>query len=220
LVTAESYRLTALFGGTFDPVHYGHIKTVQELKQRLNLDTVYMIPAAVPPLRDKPQVSASQRLQLLKLALEDIPGIFIDNRELKREGVSYSVDTLTEIRHELCDESALVMMIGGDAFLKLDQWHQWQRIFELAHVVVAHRPGWVLNNQSYTPALKDLIDQRLCDNSAQLMQQQSGCLWFERVTPVDISATMIRAAIEHNESIEEFVPSKVSSYIHDNRLYQ
>jgi nicotinate-nucleotide adenylyltransferase len=130
-----------ILGGTFDPVHYGHLRTAYELMEAVDFAEVRFLPAGIPPHRDAPHADAPTRLAMVRAAIEGEPRFIVDDRELRREGPSYSVDTLLDLRAEHPHRS-LCLMVGMDAFLGLPQWHQWRRILQLAHIVVAHRPGW------------------------------------------------------------------------------
>src|SRR6202522_2934291 len=130
-----------LFGGTFDPIHYGHLRTAFELWQLLKLAQVRFLPTGNPPHREAPLASSELRLEMVRAAVAGQPGFAVDDREIRRSGVSYSVDTLTDLRREHPQRS-LCLLLGMDAFLGMPTWHRWRDIFELAHVVVAHRPGW------------------------------------------------------------------------------
>jgi len=130
-----------LFGGTFDPIHYGHLRTAFELWQLLKLSQVRFLPTGNPPHREAPLASSELRLEMVRAAVAGQPGFAVDDREIRRSGVSYSVDTLTDLRREHPQRS-LCLLLGMDAFLGMPTWHRWREIFELAHVVVAHRPGW------------------------------------------------------------------------------
>ena len=120
-------RRIGLLGGTFDPVHNGHIRLAVEMGERLQLDEIHLIPAAVPPLRDQPRVAGSQRLAMLATVIEEFDSFVIDDRELHRDGPSYTIDTLEELRQEHPDDS-MSLIIGMDAFLQLEQWHRWKDI--------------------------------------------------------------------------------------------
>ena len=130
-----------IFGGTFDPIHYGHLRTAFELLQALRLTEVRFMPAGNPPHRESPVANAEVRLQMVMAATEGQHGFLVDDREIRREGPSYSVDTLATLRAEHPDRS-LCLIVGMDAFLGLPKWYQWREILQLSHVVVAHRPGW------------------------------------------------------------------------------
>ena len=130
-----------LFGGTFDPIHYGHLRTAFELWQELRLAEVRFLPTGSPPHRDDPLASSELRLAMVRAAVADQPAFVVDDREIRRTGISYSVDTVTELRAEYPDRS-LCLLLGMDAFLGLPNWHRWRDLLGLAHIVVAHRPGW------------------------------------------------------------------------------
>ncbi|MDE2052430.1 MAG: nicotinate-nucleotide adenylyltransferase, partial [Gammaproteobacteria bacterium] len=130
-----------LFGGTFDPIHYGHLRTAFELWQELRLAEVRFLPTGSPPHREQPLADAELRLRMVQAAVADQPAFVVDDREVRRTGISYSVDTLTELRAEYPDRS-LCLLLGMDAFLGLPNWHRWRDLLGLAHIVVAHRPGW------------------------------------------------------------------------------
>lgn len=207
-----------MLGGTFDPVHLGHLRSAVELHEALMLDQLHMIPAQQPPLRDRPQVSAQQRLALLKAGIGDTPGLVADDRELQREGPSYSVDTLIELRAEYGAQARLVMAIGFDAFLRLTQWHQPERIFELAHLVVIARPGY---NELLSAPLRELVEQRAVDSVEKLMQRPcGGYLMLELPSLMAISATYIRQRLEVGKSVRYLVPEPVEEAIRCRGLYQ
>ncbi len=130
----------ALLGGTFDPVHYGHLRCADEARQKLGLKNLYLLPAGSPPHRDEPQATCKQRLDMLQLARREFPLLLIDDRETRRNGPSYMVDTLQELRQELPNRS-LLLLIGQDVANQLHSWYQWQQLFELAHIVILTRPG-------------------------------------------------------------------------------
>ncbi len=132
--------MIGLFGGTFDPIHYGHLRPLWEVKEALKFDQLRLIPSFIPPHRGKPGASAKQRLEMLRLAVADVPDYEVDERELQRGGPSYTVETLQSLRNELGDQP-LCWVMGLDAFLGLASWYQWRRITELAHIVVTQRPG-------------------------------------------------------------------------------
>nr|WP_298057799.1 nicotinate-nucleotide adenylyltransferase [uncultured Halomonas sp.] len=207
-----------MLGGTFDPVHLGHLRSAVELHETLVLDRLHMIPAQQPPLRDRPQVSAQQRLALLKAGIGDTPGIIADDRELQREGPSYSVDTLIELRAEYGDQARLVMAIGYDAFLRLAQWYQPERIFELAHLVVIARPGY---NDPLPAPLAELVEHRAVSNIETLMLTPCGS-YTTLVLPslMAISATHIRECLHQGKSVRYLVPAPVEQAIKHHGLYQ
>ena len=134
--------MIGIFGGTFDPIHYGHLRPASEIRRTLNLDALYLVPAANPPHRPSPVATPAQRLTMLELALTEFPELQVDDRELQRGGISYTVDTLRSYRSQY-PQAALALLVGTDAFDGIETWHQWQQLPELAHIVVMQRPGRV-----------------------------------------------------------------------------
>lgn len=209
-------RRVGVLGGTFDPVHCGHLRLALELAEQLALDRVLLIPAARPPHRAAPVASPERRLQMLQLAVAGERRLRVDARECRRAGASYTVDTLTELRAELGPEPALCFLVGADAFLGMSTWHQWQRLPELAHIVVVARPGWRL------PAVLGPMEcwrDRFTDNSDTLFANSVGGILFAMLSPLDISATRIRALVAKGRSARYLVPDAVWSYIRRQRLY-
>lgn len=207
-----------MLGGTFDPVHLGHLRSAVELKEALQLDQLHMIPAQQPPLRGRPQVSAPQRLALLKAGIGDTPGLIADDRELRRDGPSYSVDTLVELRSEFGEQARLMMAIGYDAFLRLTQWYLPERLFALAHLVVIARPGY---SEPLPAPLMELVGSRAVDSVEKLMQRPcGGYLMLELPSLMAISATYIRERLETGKSIRYLVPEPVEKSIRQRGLYQ
>ncbi|WP_404345504.1 nicotinate-nucleotide adenylyltransferase [Vreelandella venusta] len=207
-----------MLGGTFDPVHNGHLRSAIEVREALGLHTLHMVPAPQPPLRDTPQVSAAQRLALLKAGIGETPGLLADDRELHREGPSYSVDTLAELRQQYGENVPLVMIIGFDAFLRLAKWDRAEQLFELAHLVVIARPGY----QSPWPTpLKELVGDRAVDSVAALMHHTRGrVLMLELPSLMAISATYIRQRLSDGKSVRYLVPEAVEQAIFHQGLYQ
>ena len=210
-----------IFGGTYNPVHWGHVRTALEIKNTLKLEKMLMVPCGIPPHRQLPGVSSDARLAMLKLAIKDFPELEIDERELKRGGPSYSVDTLQSLRNEMPGQS-FAMCIGMDAFLALNTWHRWQDLFGLAHIVVAHRPGWSMEKiRDQLPSeLKNELKQRYKTDLAEISRNKAGTIVELKVTEIDISSSSIRQRIENNESISGLVPVAVEGYINRQSLYR
>lgn len=206
-----------MFGGTFDPVHVGHLRSAVELREALGLDRVHMLPAAHPPLREVPGVSAEHRLELLQLGIGDTPGLVADGRELKRSGPSFSADTLAELRAEYGVQARLVMALGHDAFLRLADWHDPERLFELAHVVVVERP----DHQAPLPdALGELIVGRDVDTPDQLMAHPAGgLLRLSLPTRMAISATEVRQRLANGLSVRYLLTAEVELRLRALGLY-
>ncbi|TRW96151.1 nicotinate-nucleotide adenylyltransferase [Candidatus Methylobacter oryzae] len=209
--------MIGIFGGTFDPVHYGHLRSALEVKDIFGLDEVRLIPCADPPHRGQPAVTAEMRLRMLELAIQDRLGLTVDTRELDRHKTdqtpSYMVDTLQSLRQEFPNEP-LLLFIGTDAFEHLTGWHQWQRLFDYAHIAVMTRPGFE------TPALNDFFKARLAKNIDRLRQQNAGQLYFQQITQLDISATAIRDMIARKQNPVFLLPDAVIEYIKQNKLYE
>ncbi|WP_346799270.1 nicotinate-nucleotide adenylyltransferase [Halomonas sp. Bachu 37] len=211
-----------MFGGTFDPVHLGHLRSAVEVREVLELDRLHMIPAPQPPLRDRPQVAPLTRLELLEAGIGDTPGLVADGRELERSGPSYTVDTLKELRQEYGDEARLVMVVGLDAFLRLGQWRDPQRLFELAHVVVLDRPDSPQHSHAPLPdAPWELLGDREVDSVAKLMQRPGGGLLHLRLpSRMAISATEIRRRLASGLSVRYLLAEAVERRIQAKHLYR
>lgn len=208
----DARHVVGIFGGTFDPIHYGHLRAAREVFARLNLSELRFIPAGAPPLRVPPVARPVQRLAMVELAIADLPGFRVDDRELKRAGPSYTVDTLAALRAEL-GTVPMCLLLGMDQFLGFERWHRWQDIAELAHLVVLNRPG------SAPESLPPWGAARRTEDLPKLRERPGGLLVFLAIQPQDISATRIRAAVARGESIDGLVPPAVQQYILSNRLY-
>ena len=208
-----------VFGGTFDPIHFGHLRPALDLLEQLSLQRLHLIPCAVPPHRGEPHASAAQRLAMLELAVAGQPGFVVDERELRRSGPSYMVDTLASLRAEV-GETPLCLILGVDAFLGLPGWHRWQRLLELAHIVVTHRPGWQLDETSMPQALRQAVQEHWLADGAALRAQSAGGVLLQSVTQLDISATDIRERIAAGYSANYLLPVTVWQYIQEQDLYR
>lgn len=204
-----------LFGGTFNPIHNGHLRMALEFKQHLGLDRMYLVPAALPPHRSQPEVSAEQRLAMVKLAVAECEQLQVDDRELKRSTPSYTVDTLESLRQELGEQVSLVLCMGMDSLLGLPSWHRWQEIFELANIAVAARPGWQMLEEG---PVAELLEQRQV-SAAQLAEHTRGVIVVEELSLLPISSTDIRRQIAWGFSPNYLIPSRVWSYIQQHGLY-
>jgi len=205
-----------LFGGTFDPVHIGHLRTALELKDALGLAEMRLLPSAQPPHRAQPQASAAHRLAMLRHGVDAEPGLAADDRELRREGPSYTLDTLAEIRAEIGPETPLCLCIGMDSLVSMNQWHHWREFTDYAHIVVAARPGWHLPK---TGEVLEFVRAHRVEEAAALNTGPAGKLLIVEMTLLPISATGIRQARARGESIRYLVPDSVIEYINQNQLY-
>jgi nicotinate-nucleotide adenylyltransferase len=209
-----------IFGGTFDPVHFGHLRPMLELKERLGLERVHLVPCNIPPHRGEPHASAEQRCAMLQLAIEGEEGLLLDRRELERPGPSYMVDTLKSLREEYGAQRPLCLIIGGDAFLGLPSWYHWQELVQLAHIVVAHRPGWELEEGALEAPLRELLAHHRLDAPPQLGAAPAGGVLLQAVTQLDISATVIRRLVASGDSANFLLPQPVWDYIRRHNLYR
>ncbi|MBS9403996.1 nicotinate-nucleotide adenylyltransferase [Halomonas sp. TRM85114] len=208
----------AMLGGTFDPVHLGHLRSAVEIGEVLGLDRVHMVPAAKPPLRGEPSVTPLERMALLCLGIGDTPGLVADSRELDREGPSYTAETLASLREEFGPTARLVMAVGHDAFLRLADWHQPERLFDLAHVVVIDRPG---HDTPLSSALRAMVADREVEHPQALMASPAGQLLRLRLpTRMAISATDVRHRLASAASVRYLLPDAVEARIHDDGLYR
>ena len=208
--------MIGIFGGTFDPVHYGHLRPALEVQEALELNEIRFIPAGQPPHRDLPHATTQQRLSMLRAAIDAQPGFVIDEREVRREGPSYMVDTLASLRDEL-GQVPLCLILGYDAFLGLPRWHQWQRLIELSHLVITHRPGW--NHDDLDETLQNLMEQHEIAPE-RMARQAAGGLIFVPVTQLDISASGIREQIRAGQDIRYLLPDPVYEMIKEQQLYR
>jgi nicotinate-nucleotide adenylyltransferase len=204
-----------ILGGTFDPVHCGHLRLALEIREQLSLDAVRLLPASNPQLREKPRADGLQRLELLAAAVDGVPGLEVDAQELDRDGPTYTVDTLESLRQEFPRE-VLVFILGMDSFQSLNRWHRWQDLPGLAHLAVAHRPG---GSPPGPGPIADLLAQRRCDDAATLAAAPAGCIIICEPPLLDISATRVRALVAEGRSIRFLVPDKVIELINRTRCY-
>ncbi len=205
-----------IFGGTFDPVHYGHLRAALEALESLKLRDFRLLPAGTPPHRANTFASAEHRLAMLNLALSRYPELQVDDREVRRVGSSFMVDTLKEIRAEE-GEAPILLMIGQDAANVLDQWHEWEALFDLAHLVIMRRPE---SKHIYSGALFEQVQPRLVSDPEQLRDSPAGLILPLEVTQLAISSTEIRRQIQAGLSPRFLLPDPVIDYILEKGLYQ
>jgi nicotinate-nucleotide adenylyltransferase len=211
-----------ILGGTFDPIHYGHLRLAQEMADALSLGQVRFIPTGEPWHRAAPRAPAPQRLEMTRLACAGNPLFLVDEREVASRAPGYTVDTLASLRQELGATQPLCLLLGADAFLGLETWHEWRRLFELAHIVVAQRPGFpaIDGNEHMPPGLRAEFNQRRCAGSADLQDGPAGRIVVQLITALDISASRIRGDIARGGSPRYLLPETVLGYISQHHLYQ
>ncbi len=205
-----------IFGGTFNPVHIGHLRTALELRQSLALQEMRLMPCAVPPHRNQPEVAAEHRLQMLRVAIDAEPGLSVDDRELSRPGPSYTIDSLQELRGELGDSASICLCIGMDSLVNLACWHRWRELLDYAHIVVTARPGWHAPEDG---EVGDLVRARQSDSVMRLHQQPAGLVWLAEMTLLPVSSTDIRHSLIRGNSVRYLLPDKVIEYIGQYQLY-
>ncbi len=218
-MTDPSPAPLGLFGGTFDPVHFGHLRLAEEARAALGLGSVRWIPAGQPPLRDKPATPAADRLAMVRLAIAGNPAFAVDATEVEAARPSYTVTTLERLRRELGQSVPLVLLMGADAFLRLEGWHRWQDLFALAHLGVATRPGHPLKVDTGGTALASEFAQRL-GTAAELAGTPAGCIVPFAMRALDISGTALRGHLAAGESPRYLAPDAVLDYISRHRLYR
>ncbi|AWH18679.1 nicotinic acid mononucleotide adenylyltransferase [Stenotrophomonas sp. ZAC14D2_NAIMI4_7] len=215
--------LRIYYGGTFDPVHLGHLAIARAARDELQV-AVRLLPAADPPHRAPPGATAEQRCRMLSLAIGDEPGLLLDRRELERAKrfpgrPSYTVDTLRELRAELGPSRPLAWLVGADSLLALPAWHEWQALFDLAHFIVAERPGSPLQD-SVDGALGQALDGRWADNEQALFASPSGRVLRLHHPLRSESASAVRAQIAATGPWRALLPPAVADYVVDHGLYR
>ena len=206
--------MIGILGGTFDPVHFGHLRSALEITEQLSLEEMRFIPSAKPPHRWQPLASAEDRLAMVKMAIKENGKFTLDDREYHRDGASYTIDTLKSIRTEIGTDKALCMIVGLDAFQSFASWKDWQQILDLTHLIVSTRPGYQFEKQE-----ADWVERRLTSNTKELHKKAAGMIFFCEVTQLDISATNIRKQITNGNSCSYLSPEKVCNYIRKHKLY-
>lgn len=200
-----------ILGGTFDPVHFGHLRPAVEVREAVGLDHVRLVPARVSPLRDSPGAAGADRLAMLQAAVEDQPDLLVDDRELDRAGPSYTVETL----HSLAAEypgARLYFIMGADAFASFERWHRWREILAAAHLIVTTRPAAEL---SIPPGVAHAV----IDDPTELERAAAGRIYAQCVTALDISATVIRRTAAAGGDLRYLMPESARRYLERHRLY-
>ena len=218
----KSTAPVGILGGTFDPIHHGHLRLAQEALEQCSLHEVRFIPGGTPPHRTAPCASPLQRLQMVQLALQGQPGFVPDEREVHRTDPCYSVDTFAGLRQELGPQQPLCLLIGSDAFLQLHTWHQWAQLFELAHIVVMQRPGRPVGNAmaQADSGLRQQYQNRLSPSPRLLHESPGGQIVVLDMPQLDISANDIRSRAAQNKNLRYLLPDSVAHFIQINQLYK
>jgi nicotinate-nucleotide adenylyltransferase len=211
-----------IFGGTFDPIHYGHLRLAEEIIETAKLAEVRFLPSGTPPHRGRPGADPRHRVEMARLAVAGNSRFIVDDRETLRAGPGYTYDTLTEVRKEIGNQRPIALMLGADAFLELATWHRWHALFDLTHVIVAYRPGFPIDTwQSRMP------EPLAHEYAARHMQQPlavhlapAGGIAAVSMTGLDISATFVRSAVHAGSSPRYLLPDAVLDYIRAQGLYR
>jgi nicotinate-nucleotide adenylyltransferase len=207
--------LIGLLGGTFDPVHNGHLHAARAAVIALDLEWVGLILAARPHHRVA-RATVVHRWAMLRLAVQDDSRLRADGREMRRDAISYSVDTLHELRAEHGAATSLVWLVGWDAYRLLPSWHRWDELIELAHLGVLHRPG---ESKTLDAQMTAFTDAHCVADPTRLHAQAAGCVMFVTAAMLPISATDVRARLARGESADDLLPPPVSTYIRAHDLY-
>ncbi|EKP0307567.1 nicotinate-nucleotide adenylyltransferase [Aeromonas veronii] len=205
-----------LLGGTFDPIHIGHLRPAIEARDTLGLAEMRLIPNHIPPHRANPFCSSEQRLAMVKLAAAENHHFVVDERELKRDKPSYTIDTLIELRRELPD-TPLCFLMGMDSLLSLPSWHRWQELLDHAHLVVSVRPGW---QPEYPAEVAQLLARHHTTDANALHQRLAGHIWLASNQPIELSATRLRELLATGGDPRYLLPEPVAHYIDQQGLYR
>lgn len=211
----ESRNIIAILGGTFDPVHFGHLRTALELYEQLPLQEVRFIPCQQPVHKPNALASPEHRLAMLELAIQDQPGFVADAIELERTQPSYTVHTLEQLRQN-ASQSSFAFILGQDAFRGLTTWYEWRRLLQLTHLIVVTRPQTPLD---LPQPMTDLLEQHRAQQIHELTTTSHGKIWLTAVTPLTISASFIRQQLNQGLSPRYLLPDTVCNYIEKYQLY-
>lgn len=211
----QTHKAIGILGGTFDPIHLGHLRMALELYEALDLARVHIIPSYQPIYRKKPVASPSQRLNMVQCAVKHEPALYADDREIRREGITYTIDTLIEMRAQMPD-IPLCLLLGIDAFIGLPSWQRWEEILQYAHIVVAHRPHYHLPQNGI---VAELMQSRLHTETAIIHETLAGAILLKPITALEISATDIRKQIAMGRNPRYLLPDDVYSYIKESGTY-
>ena len=206
----------AVFGGTFNPIHHGHLRSALELLEYLPINELRFMPCSQPPHRDTPATSAAQRAAMVELAIAGEPRFSCDTRELKRDGPSYTYDSLRSLRDEIGPRRSLVLAMGCDALLGLNRWHRWQELLGCCHIVAMARPGWEWPTGG---EVSNVLSEHRVSADA-LAGRPSGGVCVAELRQLDISATEIRSLLQSGRSARYLVPDGVHTYIQQNGFYK
>lgn len=210
--------MIGVYGGTFDPIHYGHLRPALEILEAFGLSQIRFIPCGQPPHRNLPHATAAQRLAMVQQAIGGVPRFVCDAREIQREGTSYMIDTLRSLQTEMAGHS-LCLLLGMDAFAALHTWHDWRGIPALCNVLVMHRPEFEPAQVIQDAELKQWVADAQVQDITTFLNSRAGKLMFYAVTQLDISSTRIREAIKQQRSVRYLLPDSVIALIEQEGIY-
>ncbi len=213
--------LVGIYGGTFDPIHYGHLRVAEELADEVNFQQIIFVPSGTPRLRNTPLGSRDQRAEMVRLAIQDNPHFAIDEREIYRPGVTATVESLREFQSESIPNRILCFIVGIDTFIHINHWIQWRELFNLCHLVVVARPGYgsISDHRTLPQEVAQELALRRAVSADDLSKQATGLIYIAHTSLLEISASHIRHLVGINKSIRYLLPSTISDYIVKNQLY-
>ncbi len=211
----NTLKAIGILGGTFDPIHFGHLRLALELYDTLNLERVHILPCFQPVHRKQPAASPEHRLAMVRCAIQQEPAFVADTTEIDRGGPSYMIDTLLTLKQKL-GKQPICLLLGIDAFLGFTSWHRYESILENAHIVIAHRPQYAL---PYTGVIADLLNKHLQDDINLIHTRESGVILLRPLTPLEISASDIRKQIAMGRNPRYLLPNAVFNYLKQQRIY-
>lgn len=202
-------------GGTFDPIHFGHLRPALEIQEALNLQSLYLMPNYIAPHKATSLASTEQRIEMVKLAIQDNPRLQLNTQELLRTSPSYTLETLKLLRSQY-PNTPICFIMGMDSLINFDSWYHYQYILDYCHIVVSHRPGW-------SPIFNETVSQMVAEHqtldATQLHSTLHGCIYFQSTTQLDISSSQIRQLLANNQSIDFLTPHPVCNYIKEQNCY-
>ncbi len=215
--TPEARKLIAVYGGTFNPIHQGHLQAADEVSTLCDVDRLVLVPASIPPHRAAPSVTFEHRLRMVELAISGRPSWRVDDREDQRDAPSYTIDTLASFRNELGLDVSLAFCVGSDAFQSINTWHRWEELTDFAHVIVAQRCDMIAPLNS---AVEKWSASKVLSAPSQLRDRPSGGVLHLSQRPMNCSSSDIRATLAQGTSPNLLIPEPVSQYIQQHHLYQ
>ncbi|MDN2662398.1 nicotinate-nucleotide adenylyltransferase [Psychromonas sp. 14N.309.X.WAT.B.A12] len=203
-------------GGTFDPIHFGHLRPALEIQEALQLQSLYLMPNYIAPHKATSLASTEQRIEMVKLAIQDTPSLQMDTQELLRNSPSYTVETLALLRAQY-PNTPICFIMGMDSLINFHTWYRYQDILQYCHLVVSHRPGW---SPQFNETVSTILAKHQTQDTTDLHSSLNGCIYFQSTTQLDISSSQIRKLCANNQGIEFLTPTPVCHYIKEQNCYQ